>query len=225
MKRWFGIVTLAVALASAVATGRPQSPSGAKPNFSGLWTLNRDLSDSPQQGGSTASASGRSDDRRNGGARGRGSGIGGRTGLGKSGSTEIGGDRGERYPPAPNTLSSRNATHELQELTSEVRNPSPSLTISHADPALAVTNAHGRTRLFQTNGQKDQHQVGEATVLSTTKWDGDKLVTDYDLGNGRRMRITYSLVPGTKQLLEQVRFENGQVMRRVYDPLPPARRR
>src|SRR5204862_1154840 len=121
-----------------------------------------------------------------------------------------GGHRGERY--GPTSFDSRNT---IQTLTREARNPSSSLTISHNDPTLAITDAQGHTRLFQTNGQKDQHQVGDGIVVSTTRWDGAKLVTDYDLGNGRKMRIAYSLVPGTNQLLEQVIFENGQAIKRA----------
>jgi len=122
--------------------------------------------------------------------------------------------RGRVGPAASST--DRRVT--IEELTSDLKNPSASLTISHADPVLAVTDARDRTRLFQTTAQNDPHQVGAATVLSTTKWDGDRLVTEYDLGNGRKIRTIYSLVPGTRQLLEQVTFANGQTMKRVYDP-------
>jgi hypothetical protein len=112
----------------------------------------------------------------------------------------------------------------VDELLAQLTSPSHSLTISHADPALTVTDAHDRTRLFQTNGRKDPHQVGDAVIVSTSRWDGDRLVTDYDLGRGATLRTVYSLVPGTRQLIEQLRFADGQTARRVYDPARTIRR-
>jgi hypothetical protein len=105
------------------------------------------------------------------------------------------------------------------------KNPSTTLTISHADPTLIVTDANDRTRVFQTNGRRDPHQIGAATVASTTRWDGDRLMTDYDLGGGRRIRVVHSLAPGTQQLVEQVTFANGETVKRVYDSARATRRR
>src|SRR4029077_20662785 len=121
-------------------------------------------------------------------------------------------------------VANRDAQSAIELLIRELRNPSPSLTISHAGSTLTVTNASDRTRLFQINGQKDPHQVGDATVLSSSRWDGNRLVTEYDLGSGRKIRIAYSIVPDTKQLLEQVSFANGQTIKRIYDPARPAKR-
>jgi len=191
-----GLTVVVFGLLSAIAIGLEQSPSTGKPNFSGAWTLNRDLSDTPVQPGVGANEFDRG------------------TGRGRSGGLGAGGYRGERYGPTANRLDQRSA---IEELTNELTNPSASLTISHADPTLTITDAKDRTRLFQTTGQKDPHQVGAATVPSTTRWDGDRLVTDYDLGGGRKIRIIYSLIPVTRQLVEQVTFPNGQTSKRVYE--------
>jgi hypothetical protein len=204
MRRWYVITSVALGLVSAVATGRGQSPFAGKPNFSGAWTLNTELSDAPMQSGVSANESDRG------------------AGRGRSGGMGPGGYRGERFGPTVNRSDQRSA---LEELTSELTNPSASLMISHAGPTLTITDAKDRTRLFQTNGQSDPHQVGAATVPSTTRWDGDRLVTEYDLGSGRRIRIVYSLIPATRQLVEQVTFANGQTMKRVYDPARSIRRR
>ena len=214
MNRLCGITTVALGVVLAVAPGRAQSSSGGKPNFSGVWILNRDLSDAPSQPGISPSASaqgGETGDRAGRSARGEFDRATGDERRGRMGSDAY---RGRVGPAASST--DRRVT--IEELTSDLRNPSASLTISHADPVLAVTDARDRTRLFQTTAQNDPHQVGAATVLSTTKWDGDRLVTEYDLGNGRKIRTIYSLVAGTRQLLEQVTFANGQTMKRVYDP-------
>ena len=220
MSQRFGTTCVAITLLSAVATVPAQSPAAGKPNFSGVWILNRDLSDMPSPPGIAADSSGRSDQDGRAGGMGRG-GFDGVTGRGRSGGSPNDGYRGERYGQTTNRPDGRSANDDL---TSDLRNPSSSLTISHADPALTITDAGDRTRLFQTNGQKDPHQIGAATILSTTKWDGDRLVTDYDLGNGRKIRIIYALIPNARQLLEQVTFPNGQTIKRVYDPAKPTRR-
>lgn len=224
MRRWRGITGLALGLLSAVATDRAQSPSAGKPNFSGVWILNRDLSDLPSQPGLGGSVSGQRGEQGDQGDRAKGTGRGDfdrATGRSRSGGSGDDGYRGQRHGPTASLPDRRSA---IEELTSDLRNPSPSLTISHADLTLTVTDARDRTRLFQTDGRRDPHQVGAATVLSTSRWDGDRLVTEYDLGNGRKIRIIHSLVPGTRQLLEQVSFANGQTIKRVYDPARSTKR-
>jgi len=127
--------------------------------------------------------------------------------------------------PDRSAASSPAAPGAVEDLIAELRDGSPALTISHADPVLTVTDARDRTRVFETNGQSNPHQLGPATVVSTTRWDGDRLVTDYDVGAGRRIRIVYSLVLPARQLVEQVTLPGGQTIRRVYDPARSIRRR
>jgi hypothetical protein len=200
MRRQRAIVA-GVALLSTVVVVRAQSVSAGKPNFSGHWILNRDQSDKPPQPQSDANPN---VSLQFGEERGRGS-----------------GDRDQRYGPATN----RDRHSVINELVRQFKSPSPSLTISHADPILTVTNAHDHTHLFQTNGRRDPHQVGDATVVSTSRWYGDRLVTDYDLGGGATLRIAFSLVPATNQLVQQLTFANGQTTRRVYDRAGSVRRR
>jgi hypothetical protein len=221
MRRCSAITAVALGLLSTVAIGRAQPVSAGKPNFSGVWTLNRDLSDKASQVESGAGVSGQRGDQ-NDAAKSAARGDFDRvTSRGRSDARGDGGYRGERTGRAAVTGEPRSS---IELLVRELRNPSPSLTISHAGSTLTVTNAADRTRLFQINGQKDPHQVGDATVLSSSRWDGNRLVTDYDLGGGRTVRITYSIVPDTKQLLEQVSFANGQTIKRIYDPARPAKR-
>jgi hypothetical protein len=150
--------------------------------------------------------------------------MGGRGGFGGYGRGGFGGSR------APQD--STGDQSKIQELTNEVRNPSPTLIISHSDPSLTITDSQDRTRVFQTNGKKDTHQLDSGAVESTTKWDGNKLVTEYDLGSGRKLRYVYSILPNTRQLLEQVTFDGGQgqsgrssgPIKRVYDTARPQRK-
>ena len=187
-----------------------------RPNFSGDWTLNRELSDEPQP---TRNA----DDRRvPDGRRGGGSGgFGGRGGYGRHGGYGggYGGGRGSNQESADDRA-------RIQEAIADARSPSPSLTISHSGASIAITDARGRTRFFQTTGAKDKHQFDAGTVDSTTSWNGDQLVTQYDFGAGRRLTFTYSLLPTTRQLVVRIRIDGaGQygargptMLKYVYDP-------
>lgn len=169
--------------------------------------LNTDLSDSGNPRGSGSDSSGQDDSPRGAGRRGGfGGGFGGgRGGFGGSGG--YGGGGGGRY--GGRSQQSPEDRQKMQELMNDVRRPSATLTISHNDPSLAITDAQDHTRVFQTTGKKDKHQFESGTVDSTTRWDGNKLVTEYDLGNGRKVRYTYSLVPATKQLVEQITMDGG----------------
>jgi len=218
MSQRYGIAGIAIVLLAEVASVPAQSPAAGRPNFSGVWILNRDLSDIPSLPGVSAGSSGRSDQDSRPGGVGPGS-IDGVAARGRPGGPPTDGYRGERYGQRSNLPDGRAAN---EDLTSDLRNPSSSLTISHADPTLTITDARDRTRLFQTNGQQDPHQVGAATIQSTTKWDGDRLVTEYDLGNSRKIRIIHSL-NASRQLLEQITFPTGQTIKRVYDPAPRRR--
>jgi hypothetical protein len=213
-------LTTAVSLAiiSSLASGRAQPSSAGKPNFSGVWTLNRGLSDAPAQrvGAPNLSAQGGDRTDRPAGP----SGFDRSTGRGRSDVERDDGYRRERGRPADG----RDRRRTVEEVAAQLTAPSPSLTISHADPMLIITNAKDRTHVFRTNRQRDPHQVGTETVLSATRWDGDKLVTEYDLGAGHTLRVTHSLISATGQLLEQVRLANGQIIKHVYDPVRPPKR-
>ena len=209
MRRWCEITCVAVGVVSTAATIYAQAPRTGRPNFSGAWTLNRDLSDPPPQG-----AAGTNEQSRGGGAP-----------RGPDGAVPRSQFRAYRGAPDRLPASGAAVPGAIDELIGELRDGSPSLTVSHADPVLTVTDARDRTRLFQTNGQPNPHQIGSATVVSTTRWDGDRLITDYDAGAGRRVRIVYSMTPFTRQLVEQVTLPGGQTIKRVYDPARSIRRR
>jgi hypothetical protein len=231
MERWYAAAVTAIGLTCAIASTHAQSAQSAttdRPSFSGVWKFNADLSDNPQQSDLGWNRSGQSA-QGSGGGMGRGGsggmrrgGYGGGFGGGGYGGGGYGGGNGGSKPPQDST-EDRN---KIQAITSEVKNPSSSLTISYNDPELTIMDAQEKTRVFQTNGKKDSHQFGSATIDSTTTWDGSKLVTEYDLGSGRKLRYTYSIVANTKQLLEQVSFVGAQnssgksAIKHVYDPAP-----
>lgn len=210
---------MAIVLALAAAAGFGQTGSRNKPNFSGVWILNRGLSDMSFQRERGAVDAGQSRDRAD---QPIGSGRGVVDGSTRPDISSGRGYRGDRYRAGNNGPERRNT---IDELTADLRSPSPTLTVSHADPSFIVTDGKERTRVFQTNGRIDPHQIGTASVPSTTKWDGNRLVTDYDVGNGRKIRVAYSLAPGAAQLVEHVTLPNGDTMKRVYDSARAMRRR
>ena len=224
------ISVLALGLAAlSVVPGRTQiaapaaTPTTDRPNFSGTWSIDRDISNDPSQAAFEAP---RDQGRRPAGRQ--GGGFGGRAGLGGFGGARYGGG-GQRNQTEAAAGTPEERTR-LREFTDLVRRSSGSLVISHADPSLAITDGLGRTRFFQTNGAKDAHALATATVTSTTHWDGSRLVTEYDMGAIGRLVSTYTLLASTKQLVVRTRLEmpEGQrtalpELKLVYTLKAPAR--
>jgi len=192
---------LAPCVSAQTPAGDRSSTQPAKPNFSGEWTLNRELSDD-----AASSDEGRGDDHHRAEGR-RGGGFGGFPGSsgGGGGRGGFGGRRGP-YPAPPDAPDDR---ARAQDAIRDARSPSPSLTISHSAVNIAITDAGGRTRFFQTTGALDKHQFASGTVDSTSSWNGDQLVVQYDLGEGRRLSYTYSLTSAGRQLVVRVRVDGG----------------
>jgi len=213
LERTWIVGCLMMFLLAGVAQARPGRDAGTQdhPNLSGDWALNRQLSDDPQHDDASART------QPNGGRRG---GFGGRGGFGRGGfGGRYGGGAGSRRADVdPATI---------QQAIDEARSPSPSLTISHSAANIAITDARGRTRFFQTSGATDKHQLDAGTVDSTTSWNGGDLVIQYDLGNGRRMTYTYSLLAATKQLVVRIRIDGSgsgrgpATLKYVYEPAHP----
>ena len=215
------ISVLALGLAViCVAPGRAQTTSTAakaaidRPNFSGTWSIDRGISNDPTQ---AAFEVPRDQGRQPPGGQGGGGGRGGRGGFGGFGGGRFGGGgQGNRTEAAPGTPEERT---RLREFTDLVKRGSGSLVISHADPSLAITDAQGRTQVFQTNGAKDAHALATATVTSTTHWDGSRLVTEYDMGTIGKLASTYTLLTSTKQLVVRTRLEMPERQRTALPEL------
>jgi len=233
-------IVVAGAFACALLPWAGAAASGAADphvDFSGPWILNQDQSDHPQQVGfGRGNDNGDSTRNRGGGSGGSGGGSGGGYGGGHGGG--YGGGRGGGmggrgggggYGGGGAQRPQENNDDRLRalELADEVRNPSTKLTITQMEDTLSIIDERGRTHAFRTNGKKDSQQLDSVKVDSKTKWEGDHLVTEFDLGNGRKLRYTYSLLEDPKQLLITSVFDNGQkqgnappTVKRVYDAAP-----
>jgi hypothetical protein len=174
--------------------------------LTGAWTLNKDLSDSPQN---------RAEDDREGGARRRRSGGGGRGGgrggFGGGGRGGFGGGGGRSGSDPEQLARVRNATRDIM-------NPSDHLTIVQTDSMVIITGSDGRTTRLSPDGKKVKD---ESTKLEwKTKWDGAKLVSEISGLPSGKILETYSVDPEHRQLHIAIRLDDSRrpaTVNRVYD--------
>jgi hypothetical protein len=196
-----------VALAAA-AIVRGQPDDSHKPDFSGTWTLDRDLSTDPAQ---IEFVPGSNSDRRP--QRG---GFGGIGGFGRGGSRQRG-----RGPAGGLTPIEQ---ERLKALTDQLKSAATRLVISHHDPDFVVNDAQDHTLFLHTTGEHDENHLGTTTISSSTHWDGSRVVTECVLGSRLTLVYTYTLLADTKQLVVRVarqvddRRIAGQDVRLVYRP-------
>ena len=178
------MLTLFVCTFVAVtAGGAAQAPSGAAAAMTGVWTLDTYLTDRPEQ----IAAAIRIDL-----GFGRDSAVDAQSGRMqqngmRGGDSRRGGGRGQGMRgEAPPNVEEQN---KLEEQLSPLRYPATTLTLEVSADKATATDDQGQTR--------------------TLRWDGPQLAFDQDLGKGRKVLSTYSIVPTTKQLLIRVRFDRG----------------
>jgi hypothetical protein len=173
----------------------------AQTDFSGTWTLDRDISGDlskatfePQQSATRRNAGGF------GGGRG---GFGGRNG---SGARRSGGADGSGRGGAALTDDEK---ARLRELALYVKGLA-SIVIEHTDHStFAVTDGMGRSHLFPTDGSKTPQAFATTSIDTVTKWDGPHMVTDYTVGPSHDLVFTYILVPATKQLALRIQLDDA----------------
>jgi hypothetical protein len=188
-----------------------------RPDLSGEWTLNRDLSEFPKEVGFDPnwgdSASGNT---QGGTARSGGGGRGGGRGGG-------GGGGSLRVPPAGGHFQSEEDVKKMRELVQEVKEPPVQITISRTDTTVSLADPRGRTRRFNTNGKEDTIQLDAGPIGAVTKWDGAELLIRYRVDKDQDLVYRYGRVPGNDRLQVRVQFLDhgrGAVITRVYDPVP-----
>jgi hypothetical protein len=188
------ILALGVRLALAPAAA---GETVQLPDYSGVWRINRDLSDDPAQAmrDFRGSSSGRS-----GGWHGRGGGHGRRSGGDDSSGTDQGG--GER--PALAALDT--------------------LAIRHKDPEFVIADGSGRERRLTTDGKKieEERSHGGTTKISAN-WKEGHLVIVTAPEQGPKWTETYSITADRTQLTVTTKIEGSHgsavTIRRVYDAM------
>ena len=191
----------------AIGILRPVSLSAQDAwDFAGRWTLNPELSQAPREigfgvdwmptGGTDPGAPGGSGRGRRAPRRG---GAGGFTARRES----------------------EDDAKRVRQLTAEARNPSAHLTFVETSAAVTITDDRGQSRTFHPNGKDETLQLDGVPVGVTTKREAGRLVVDYDVEEGRKLRYTYSPAANRSQLVVELQFierGGGDRVRRIYEP-------
>jgi hypothetical protein len=211
------VVLSAAALVSAtILTGVWTSGSRAHAqteagSIVGAWTLNKDLSQTPQ-----ARAQG-DDGAPRGGGYGRGGGGGRRRGGGFGGGGFGGGGGGGARGNPEDMARQRQALRDIMDAPER-------LTITQTESTVIVTTGDGRTTRLSTDGKKVKDD--STHIERKTKWDGGKLVSEINGAGPGKITETYSIDPDHQQLIVALQMDNsrmrqgGQGIRRVYDAEP-----
>jgi hypothetical protein len=197
-----------------------QEPAAGRPDLSGEWTLNGDLSTNPGQV-EEGRRSGDGERGRGGrGGGGRGGFPGGFGGGGGDGRVGVpGGFGGGRSSGDPERM--RELMQDAQRLLSD---PPTSMVLTYTDPKLAIAAADGRTRTLYTDKRKQKTNNGNADVQ--TRWDNNRVVAETKFGSIKVIE-TYALAADGQQLIVTARMDapdGGRggdrpklALRRVYD--------
>ena len=186
--------------------------ANSRPDFSGTWTLNEDLSEDP-----------RTKMREAGGGRGGrgGGGFGGRGGDGGRRPRRRRRRRRGRRPATAEDGGGDGASRLGETLAAQ-----KVLTISHKDPELVITDLNGRSRTLFTDARKVEEERAEGTAKIQTKWKDRSIVVVTKLGD-RETTDTYERAADGARLFLTTKMEGGRgsfSFRRVYEsaltPLP-----
>lgn len=187
-------------LGMPASTHAQSTPPASSPALVGEWSLDRDLSDTPQD---------RTDEGERGGARrgqgGRG-GFGGRGrfgggGAGRSGATINAEDREPR-----------------REAMRDVMTAPERLTIAQTESMVIVTTGDGRVTRLSPDGKKIKDE--STGIGRKSKWDGGRLVSEISGLGGGKVTETYAADPEHHQLRVSLQIDGGERPRtitRVYD--------
>jgi hypothetical protein len=183
--------------------------SGAdRPDFSGVWQLNEELSENPSD-----------DISMGGGGKGGGrSGGGGRGGGGDRGGGGMGGGRAGGSQGGQDDM-----RQHMQSLQEGVR----LLDINHQDPELTILYADDRERFLYTDGREIVDEIERGIFEASAKWKSNKrIVFRGETTNGAKLTETYELADNGRQLYVTTKIEGSGRMpsisfKRVYDPAVP----
>lgn len=164
----------------------------SRPDFTGLWSLNPDVSDNPRERLKEAMQARRqSKGGGMGGGMGHGGGMGGGMGRGmgggRHGSSESMGGRGMQS--SAESLSLIIAAEQID--------------IRHEEPMLLITDENDqRQRLFtDLRGSSVSASGGFQQHVSVAGWEGSILVVETSLNSGARLTQNYQFDAGTDQLV------------------------
>jgi hypothetical protein len=180
---------------------RAQSPF----DLTGSWTLDRQVSQFPQEVGFSASLVGDP-------AAGQGNDRGGRPNGGA-------GNPGTGRAPRLQNQSAEDA-QRVRYLTDEVRLPYDRLVIAVTPAVVTIAPDRASLRTVHPGRRDEVVNLGPVTALINAAWEGNRLVIVYKAETGRSLRYTYAIDPAARRLIVDVEFmeRGGDKVRRVYQP-------
>lgn len=203
MKHVWALIVVA-GLAGGIAGLVAQEPQAAEADarqgaITGVWTLNKDLSDMPGREGARPGMGAMPGGAGGGsmpGGGGRGGMGGGRPGMGGGNS---GGSR------------DRDDARRARSLIQDLVAPAGGLTIVRDATHVSITTADGRPLKLQANGKEEERLTGDGVIKSKTRWSGDQLVIEERIQDGPRVTRTYIASSDHRQLTVIVRIEGGDL--------------
>lgn len=211
---------------SLIAPAAPNA--GPRPDFSGTWKLNEELSDNPRDkiieamperppGGGRSGFGGSGGRRGRGGGRGdgRGGGRGGGDGRGGFGGGRVGGPEGDGY-----------RGERMRDRMRFLIEGGSLLTIEHQDPRLTIRDAMNKERTLFTDGRVARFEFASDLWEAKTKWKkGRKVVLKAKSARGRKLSETIEFSEDDSRLMITIKMSGGGRMPsfefvRVYDPAP-----
>ena len=183
----------------------------AKPDLSGRWVYNTELSDNARQR------------TREGRERGGGSGGGERPPIGPGGGGAPGGGGiggpgggGGRMGPPPGGMGGDGDPREAMRAIFE---PAEELVIDQTATEIAVDEKFGRTRRFHPDGKKYKTDNGASEIR--TSWKEGKLLVETKRNRGGSVLESWELVPDGSRIILNVRMQGtfgpATELKRVYD--------
>jgi len=208
MARWWLAAVLGVVALVAPSVRAQTASTSARPDLSGTWTLDPDVGTElakitlvPSSNGNTGNTA-----RQPGGMR-RGGGFGGRS---------FGGGSRQRDQNGPKLTSDEQA--RLKAMADVMKTGWAKLTISLHEPSFVVNDARDRALFFSTDGNAADNHIGDFTMSTTTRWDGDRLLVEWPIGPDITLVYSYTLQANGKRLVFRIERKDGQDTR----PLDPS---
>ena len=205
VRAWFAAAVGVIALIGLPVRAQTV-PSPPRPDLSGTWTIDPDVGTELAKITLIPSSNSNNNARQMGGMR-RGGGFGGRS---------FGGSRPRDQNSGPKLTNDEQA--RLKAMTDVLKSGWAKLTISLHEPSFVVNDARDRTLFFSTDGSAVDNHVGEFTMSTTTRWDGERLVTEWPIGPDLTLVYSYNLLPNMKRLVFRIERKDGQNTR----PLDPS---
>jgi hypothetical protein len=188
----------AIVFVASLTAGRAQAP--AKNQLTGVWTLNKDLSDRSPARGERGDEGGRGRRGGDGGFRG-GGGRGG--GMRRGGGSGMGRGRGDtRGGMDPEEMT------RMRDAMRDIMEPPERLTITETESMVVITSGDGRTTRLSTDGKKIKDD--NTKIERKTKWDGARLISEISAVGRGKITQAYTVDPDSYQLRISVQMEGGR---------------